>query len=64
MSNNTTPTQSHHKAPGAVENTSSNSATNHDQADMLTRAQAGDHQAFAQPYSVQRVMSTPCACAW
>lgn len=32
----------------------SNSATNHDQADILVRAQAGDHQAFAQLYSIHK----------
>jgi RNA polymerase sigma-70 factor, ECF subfamily len=32
----------------------SNSATNHDQADILARAQAGDHHAFAQLYSIHK----------
>ncbi|MGA2891192.1 MAG: sigma-70 family RNA polymerase sigma factor [Terracidiphilus sp.] len=31
-----------------------NSATNDDQADILARAQAGDHQAFAQLYSIHK----------
>jgi|SRR5580658_6991784 RNA polymerase sigma-70 factor (ECF subfamily) len=32
----------------------SNSANHHDQADILARAQAGDHQAFAQLYSIHK----------
>ena len=32
----------------------SHSATNHGQADILARAQAGDHQAFAQLYSIHK----------
>ena len=31
-----------------------NSATNHDQADILARVHAGDHQAFAQLYSAHK----------
>jgi len=32
----------------------SKSATNHDTTDVLARAQAGDHQAFAQLYSIHK----------
>ena len=31
-----------------------NSATHHDQADLLARVQAGDHQAFAQLYAIHK----------
>lgn len=37
-----------------IGHTAANSATNLDQADILARAQAGDHQAFAQLYSIHK----------
>jgi RNA polymerase sigma-70 factor, ECF subfamily len=37
-----------------TERVASISATNHDQAEILARAQAGDHQAFAQLYSIHK----------
>ena len=36
------------------ERIASGSSTNQDQADILARAQAGDHQAFAQLYSIHK----------
>jgi RNA polymerase sigma-70 factor, ECF subfamily len=42
------------EAYAPTERIASNSATNHDQADILVRAQAGDHQAFAQLYSIHK----------
>jgi RNA polymerase sigma-70 factor, ECF subfamily len=63
MSNYAASTQSPRKAPrsssgGAVDEPTEyiapNSANNHDQAAILARAQAGDHQAFAQLYSIHK----------
>jgi len=42
----TAPASSHHSVP--------NGATASDQAEILARAQAGDHQAFAQLYTMQK----------
>ena len=63
MPNYVSSTQSPRKTPGPgsvgaadepTEYIAPNSATNHDQADILVRAQAGDHQAFAQLYSIHK----------
>jgi RNA polymerase sigma-70 factor, ECF subfamily len=37
-----------------IERIAPNSATNHNQADLLARVQAGDHQAFAELYSTHK----------
>jgi RNA polymerase sigma-70 factor, ECF subfamily len=56
-------TRSLREAPGSssaeatyalTECIASNSATNQDKADILARAQAGDHHAFAQLYSIHK----------
>jgi RNA polymerase sigma-70 factor (ECF subfamily) len=56
-------TQSPYESAGALslesanaprERIASGSSTNQDQADILARAQAGDHQAFAQLYSIHK----------
>jgi RNA polymerase sigma-70 factor (ECF subfamily) len=41
-------------APAPTEPCGGNSAPNRDQADILALAQAGDHQAFAQLYSIHK----------
>jgi RNA polymerase sigma-70 factor, ECF subfamily len=41
-------------ANGPTERVGPNSAAIHDQAEILTRAQAGDHHAFAQLYSIHK----------
>jgi RNA polymerase sigma-70 factor (ECF subfamily) len=63
MPNYASSTQSPRKAPrspsgGAVEEpteySAPNAANHNDQAEILARAQAGDHQAFAQLYSIHK----------
>jgi RNA polymerase sigma-70 factor (ECF subfamily) len=50
----TTRSSSMESANAPKERIASDSAANHDQAIALARAQAGDHQAFAQLYSIHK----------